>query len=258
MDDYEESEYLSTIVRIEVKYHRCTKIKPGVIPLDATWEYVTWDYNESLLIDGENEVIEVVSQIGSGCKVTHIYEIEEGVSSLLYDLEDDLFACMETTPPDIIENPMETKEYEIRVLYRDGGERTITGTYDKYGLPTDWADFIDHVWSFIRFYGIGEIFDPAQYNKTRRRASDLIFCKVEFDEYGQEYTYIADTDDYEVDDLVVVPAGRDNREAVVKIISIEFRQFEDAPFPIEKTKHILRKYEKQEQEPEVDNGDNED
>ena len=101
------------------------------------------------------------------------------------------------------------------------------------------------------------MFDSDTYNKPRRRTSDLIFCKVEFDEYGQEYTYIADTDDYKVDDLVVVPAGRNNREAVVKILSIEYRQPEDAPFPIEKTKHILRKYEKQEQELDEDDGDNE-
>lgn len=258
MDDYEEIEEQSSIVRIEVKYNRCTKIKPGVIPPDATWEYVTWDYNESLLIDEASEVIELVSQIGSGCKVTHRYEIEAGINSFLSDLDDDLFSCMESTPADIIDNPMETKSYEIKILYRDGTEREISGFFDKYGLPSDWVDFIDQVWSFIRFYGIGEMFDSDTYSKPRRRASDLIFCKVEFDEYGQEYTYIADTDDYAVDDLVVVPAGRDNREAVVKILSIEYGQPENAPFPVEKTKHILRKYEKQEQEPEEDNGNNED
>lgn len=258
MDDYEEIEEQSSIVRIEVKYNRCTKIKPSVIPPDATWEFVTWDYNESLLIDEASEVIELVSQIGSGCKVTHRYEIEAGITSLLGDLDDDLFSCMESTPADIIDNPMETKTYEIKILYRDGAERVISGVFDKYGLPPDWIDFIDQVWSFIRFYGIGEMFDSDTYNKPRRRASDLIFCKVEFDEYGQEYTYIADTDDYAVDDLVVVPAGRDNHEAVVKILSIEYGQPENAPFPVEKTKHILRKYEKQEQEPEEDDGDNED
>jgi hypothetical protein len=32
---------------------------------------------------------------------------------------------------------------------------------------------------------------------------------------------------------------------VVRIVSIEYRQPEDAPFPLEKTKHILRKYEKE-------------
>lgn len=68
---------------------------------------------------------------------------------------------------------------------------------------------------------------------------------VEFEDGGQTYSYLADTDDYEVDDLVVVPAGYDNRETVVRIVSIEYRQPEDAPFPLEKTKHILRKYEKE-------------
>lgn len=55
---------------------------------------------------------------------------------------------------------------------------------------------------------------------------------VEFEDGGQTYSYLADTDDYEADDLVVVPAGYDNRETVVRIVSIEYRQPEDAPFPL--------------------------
>ena len=71
----------------------------------------------------------------------------------------------------------------------------------------------------------------------------MIFCNVTFEDGGQTYSYIADSDDYCEGDLVIVPAGQDNHEAVVIIESIEYHQVEDAPFPIEKTKHILRKYE---------------
>ena len=55
--------------------------------------------------------------------------------------------------------------------------------------------------------------------------------------------YIADNDKFEEGDWVVVPAGQDNHEAIVRIESIEYHPAEEAPFPIEKTKHILRKYE---------------
>ena len=94
----------------------------------------------------------------------------------------------------------------------------------------------------MHFYEPGELFDPEIYKKPRRRKSDLIFCNVEFEDYGRTYCYLADSDDYSVGDKVVVPAGPDNVESVATIKSIEYRQPEDAPYPVEKTKHILRKY----------------
>ena len=234
------------LTRVEIKYHRVTKIKPGVRPPDATYEFVTWDYNEQLIIDRETETLKHICEIGSGCKVTHTYQVEEGVSSFLDGQDIGILSSFTKGPEDVVDNPLETKNYEITILTKQGKSRTITGTYDLYGLPEDWADFIEEVYDFIGFYGLGEIFDRRNYCKPKRRLSDLIFCKVEFEEGGQTYTYLADTDDYEVDDLVVVPAGHDNREAVVRIESIEYRQPEDAPFPLDRTKHILRKYKKDE------------
>lgn len=71
-----------SVVRIEIKYHRNTKIKPGAIPEEATWDYVTWDYNESLTLDRSSETLEHIREIGSGCKVTNIYYIQ-GASCIL-------------------------------------------------------------------------------------------------------------------------------------------------------------------------------
>ena len=232
------------ITRLEIKYHRITKIKPEVPLPGSSFEYVTWDYNESLVFDRDTETLEHICEIGSGCKVTHTYQVEGGISTFLDDQGVDILSHIEDAPEDVIENPLEKKEYTITIQTKNGLNRTIEGTFDRDGLPEDWADFIENVLDFIRFYGLGEIFDDRIYRRGKRRESDLIFCKVEFEEGGQTYTYLADTDEYEIDDLVVVPAGPDNREAVVGIDSIEYRQPEDAPFPIEKTKHILRKYEK--------------
>ena len=39
------------------------------------------------------------------------------------------------------------------------------GSYDKNGLPEDFADFAETVFDFIRFYGLGEILDPSVYGK---------------------------------------------------------------------------------------------
>ena len=51
--------------RIEVNYHRITKIKPKV-PISEHAEYAVWNYTESLIVDRESESIEHIQNIGSG------------------------------------------------------------------------------------------------------------------------------------------------------------------------------------------------
>ena len=230
------------MTRIEVKYHRNTKIKPGVVPEGVSWEFVTWDYNEAIIIDRQSETLEHIREIGTGCKITNTYYVQEGIQSLLDGVDVDAFSEIVGNPPDTVDNPLELMEYSISVFTRHGGERIVTGSFDKNGLPTDWPDFIDDIFEFIRFYGLGEIFDEGIYGKAKRRLSDFTFCNVEFEEGGQTYCYLADSDEYCVGDLVVVPAGRDNHEAVARIESIEYHPAEEAPFPIEKTKRIIRKH----------------
>ena len=42
-------------------------------------------------------------------------------------------------------------------------------------------------------------------------------------------------------DFVLVPAGKDNHEAVVEVVKKEYFAEENVPLPMEKTKHIIRK-----------------
>lgn len=59
---------------------------------------------------------------------------------------------------------------------------------------------------------------------------------------GQKtYYYLADDDSIEVDDFVIVPAGKDNHEAIVNVVGIEYFPEDKVPLPVEKTKHIIRK-----------------
>ncbi len=67
------------IVRIEIQYHRIMKIKPAVIPEDAAWEYVTWDYHESIMLDHGSDTMEHVREIGSGCRITNHYYGQDGI-----------------------------------------------------------------------------------------------------------------------------------------------------------------------------------
>lgn len=228
--------------RVAIDYHRVTKIKPKIIPEGATWEYATWDYSEKLVLDRESETLEHTQNIGNGCVVSRKYYVQDGVVGLLDAIDtEDLFGKIEGNPDDVIENPLETQDYTITVDFKKGPQRIIQGTYDKKALPESWGDFVDDIWQFMRFYGMGEILDPAVYGKVKRRNRDYIYCSVEFDAGYKSYYYIADDDDISVGDYVVVPVGKDNHHSTAEVVKVEYFAEEDVPLPLDRTKHIIRK-----------------
>lgn len=228
------------IESISVDYHRVTKIKPVQIPDGVEWEYVTWDYNESLRIDRNTETIEHIQKIGEECDITRKYHVGEGISTFLDDYDSDTFlAVVEGNPDDVIENPLEEKTYRIMITYKYKEPKTICGTYDKKGLPSDWPDFMDDVWEFMRFYGMGEIMDPGVFGKTKRRNSDCIFAFVTFEEYGQEYSYLCDDDSISEGDEVLVPVGNEGKANIATVTRIEYHPESEAPYPMDKIKKII-------------------
>ncbi len=201
-----------------------------------------WDYTEHLIIDRESESLEYIQNIGTGYKISRKYEIEGGVENLLENFNtEDFFSHIEGNPVDVIETPNEMKAYKITIHYNKTPPYIIEGSYDKNGLPDDFAYFAETVFDFIRFYGTGEIFDPSVYGKIKRRRSEYIFCSVVFHEGYKSYYYLTDDDTIEIGDLVLVPAGKDNHETVVEVVRIEYFSKETVPLPIEKTKRIIRK-----------------
>jgi hypothetical protein len=230
------------INKITLDYCRLTKIKPKKVPENAR-EYFTWEYAEHLTIDRETETIEYIQNIGTRCKVSRKYEIEGGIESLLEHFNaEELFSQIEGNPHDVIDTPNETKDYKITIEYKNNPQRVIEGSYDKNGLPKDFANFAETVFDFMRFYRFGEMFEPSVYGKVKRRKSEYIYCSVIFDKGYKSYYYLTDDDSIEVGDFVIVPAGADNHEAVVEVVNIEYFSEENAPLPLEKTKRIICKY----------------
>ena len=228
--------------RVTIDYHRITKIKPKTVSEGATREYVTWDYTEKLVLDRESETLEHIQNIGSGCVVSRKYYVQGGVVGLLDDIDaDDLFGVIEGNPDDVVENPMETQDYNITIDFKKGPQRILRGTYDKKALPEAWGDFIDSIWQFMCFYGMGEILDPAVYGKVKRRNQDYIYCSVKFDEGYKSYYYISDEDDILVGDYVIVPVGKDNHHSVAEVVNVEYFAEEYVPLSLDCTKHIIRK-----------------
>lgn len=232
------------IDRVEVIYNRVTKIVPGKKMNDASPDCLIWDYKETLSIDRQTETLEVRNRIGEGCEVTHTYYVQGGIETFLDTMCPDMLNDIEGNPPDVVTDPMETRTYEMKIISKRGIETSVSGTYDKKGLPSAWAEFMEDLQDFIAFYGFpGEMFSERCFGKVLRREGERIFCDVIFEEGGKSYCYIADSEDFYVGDLVVVPAGAFNRRAVGRIEGIHYLTEENAPFPSDKAKHIIGAYD---------------
>lgn len=224
--------------RLEFTLHRTEKIRPsGALP--EGHQYVTWDYHEKMVMDRASETVEYDRQIFEACDVKTRYHLEEAVSSFLDDLSPWVFSIVEGNPKDVCVDPLRSCDYTIVLTMEKGGKREIHGSYDKKGLPADWPAFAENFYHFLSYYGLGEIFNAAAYGKVRRREGELIFCAVSFEEGGQEYWYMADSDEYEAGDFVQVPAGVDNHVAIGRVESVVYCQKEEAPYPVDRVKHIM-------------------
>lgn len=228
------------IEKIEITYNRHTEIE---LPRSNN-SHAVWNYQEEMTLDRSKETIDYYRKIADKCDIHTTYHVEEGVSSFLDNIGTDVFSDIKGNPADVYTDPCHTSAYRILVTTRNTGTREITGTFDKNGLPVDYPVFIKDLYDFLSFYGIGETFDKNLYGKVRRRIHDLIFCNVVFEEGGREYCYLSD-EDYDPGDLVIVPAGEDNHDAVVKVVSVEYHPVTKAPYPLDKIKHIKRRYDEE-------------
>lgn len=232
-----------TVERIVIDYHRTTKVKTKQL-FNNFKGYLDWDYTEKIIIDRETKSMEHMQNIGTGCTVSKKYTSESWIEDLLDDVDTDcLLEEINKEAYDIIATPLEKRNYTLTVTLRKGGEKKISGNYNKKGLPGNWEDFMEEIFDFISFYGCGEILNPAVYGKDY---NDIILCSVKFKSGNKSYYYISENDDIEVGDFVIVPVGIDNYETTAEVVKIDYFSEGEVPFSLEKIKHIIRKCEKYE------------
>lgn len=229
--NYEEER----IERIAIEYRR------HHVVTDKAGGTVTRDCFEKLYICRDNETIEYIIDLSLRCSIKRLYHIEDEVSYLLDQFDaDTLFEDIPDTPDDAVVAPNIQRDYSLTVDFRRKPQLHKEGIYDKYGLPADWAEFIDSVWELIcRHDAAGEIGRPEVYAKSRRRKSDLIFLYVEFADAYKAYCYLAAEDIYSVGDMVDVPVGKDSKKSVARVVRVDYLPAEKAPFPLNKTKYVI-------------------
>ena len=229
------------IDRITIEYGRVTKYDKPKDLSKADYEYITWDYSEKLTIDRETETIEYFRKIGSECDTTWKYHVGGGVEQLLDETDADMFEDIEGNPSDAMDNPKESKTYTITIDFAHLPSKTITGSFDRRGLPTEWASFANDLREFLLFYGEGELLDHRFYEAQKLCPGDIIYLSVSFGDTYKTYYYKTEDNSIDVGDLVVVPVGTDGKERIVKVVKKEYFQAASLPMPFEKVKAVIEK-----------------
>ena len=164
-----------------------------------------------------------------------------------------------------------TSEEDFLLDYEEEkyGWRLGYSEQDTYGLsPKDYEteeDFIDAMELYceesqikyeneyqdmLRFLSTPSVKKPSKEKKLYEPEKQIIkddktiytFVGVLFPYATRHYHYLTDDDTITIGDNVVVPVGTDNKETVGKVVSVEKHLRISAPFPIEKTKKVIRKY----------------
>lgn len=80
-------------------------------------------------------------------------------------------------------------------------------------------------------------------NTAKELSNDKVytFLGVIFSFANYHYYYLTDDDTIGIGDYVLVPVGPEDKESIGKVVSVEKHLHISAPFPIGKTKRIIRK-----------------
>lgn len=225
------------VVFICIDYVKKTKEETGS-GLTMSGEQV-----EQLIISRELETMTYKVQINEETVATYNYHLDGGLSVLLDFFPTDYFCNVKGNPSDVIDDPTVERDYSISLRSKYGLEYKIVGSYDRDGLPRDWSKFVDEVKSFMFSFMRNDFFNSNIYRRPKRRISDLIICQVVFGKYSNEYSYLTDDDSLKEGDKVLVPLGPHNKETVAEIAGKGYYAKEDAPYPVDKIKKIIKKIE---------------
>lgn len=70
---------------------------------------------------------------------------------------------------------------------------------------------------------------------------EYIYCGVVFEESDSVYYYRTDSDFVKIGDRVIVPVGGNGENNIATVVSVDRYLRQSVPYPIEKTKEIIKK-----------------
>lgn len=209
-------------------------------PVSREENCVEVEYRDFLSVSRESKKL-LYQQFTNGVfTVKHEYNIPNIVDYLLGNIERYFTNFSESDLPE--EEADDSAKITICLYFENGKRQVLRRTYDRYGLPDDWDDLLEDFHKTLAYYGVfGTIFDSGLYHHGVKK-DEHIYLSCIFEPNGKSYYYRSREDNLAVGDFVLVPSSRqENAETVVMISEILYCKEEEVPYPLEKTKFILRK-----------------
>ena len=93
------------------------------------------------------------------------------------------------------------------------------------------------------YLGLPELlgFDGVARTEIKLNDGEYIFVEVSFVNSEKTYCYISNDKMIQEYDEVLVPVGNDNSEIVATVESVKVYSTDNAPYPIDKCKHVIRR-----------------
>lgn len=130
----------------------------------VTVEYLKWADEklvcETLDIDRLKGLLEYKVENGSDVEIVHRYRSYKEIEDLINSIDADMLSGTECKmPEDEYVRCDRFVQYRIHIVYMRAVEVTLTGEFDKNGLPSGWSRFISDVRSYMEKYSYGGLFD---------------------------------------------------------------------------------------------------
>ncbi|WEV39063.1 hypothetical protein OZX58_02155 [Lactobacillus sp. ESL0680] len=219
------------INRICLDYHRNDKIN---FIKTANHKPFWLHYHEKLTIDRKTKTFTYFQKSSNGNRIEQKFRLNNSVTNLLDSLDTEaLFASGGNNYFD------RNNHYRFTISYQHAQPRVIKGDFTQDGLPDDYPDFVERLRHFINYHGQGGLLDHLYFGRPGKHHGDYIFCSVRLQKNSPSYYYLSDDKNISVGDCVVVPVGDDDHELNGIVTKVEYFSRKKAPFPIEKTKHII-------------------
>lgn len=195
------------------------------------------DTNEWLLISSQGSIT-YNRRVANMGRVSLQYELKDKVAEYLKLYEDqDVFSRPKGNPADAVQDDVR-KTYRIVVTRDDGDTSVLEVSFDKDGLPDNWADFVGRLKDFFQGQSLGMLFDSRVYSKVLRKSNEVAFCGVDIDGVVRTRYYRCGDEICE-GDTVVVPTPMKHTMAIGRVVEIRHYSKNQIPKDLARTQEIL-------------------
>lgn len=172
----------SHVSSIDIDFHQ-TVTEDAAEKVAEKYHAPVEDIVERLIISSRTREIVYNRRVGNNKRVSLSFEMPEAVKDLLAWYEEQpLFEPGEVNPKPATNEGI-SRTYQITVLYTDKKSASYTGSFDKEGLPGNWADFIGRVAAFFDTESLGEMFNVRTSTGSRQRLTKPFSAALRFSEW---------------------------------------------------------------------------